>query len=445
LIKYLLLNQKTNTTMSKTKNIFTKVTLRVKAISGNRESLYLDFYPAIIDNDGKETRRQFLGLYLYYTVNPDKLTGKKLEKYLEYENIKPANYETLKQMELDKNEHTNMVALAVRDTRYKEIISRGVLSDLERRAEIQIKKQEAEQVEKDALKDQEQMILNENFLKYFQLLARKRSGTNHDNWHSAVKYFEIYCKGKCTMRNITERFCNDFKSFLLKVPSLKSDKVTLSNNSAVSNFNKFKATLKQAYKDGYLSHDINSRIDGIKLVETNSVFLTMEEVNKLVNTPCDIEVLKRASLFTVLTSIRHTDVKNLVWENVYFETDEGYSLNFIEKKTGMVHDNLPISAQAFSLMGDRGEPNEKIFKGLVYSSSTSIDLAKWAKDAGIKKIITYHKFRHTYAVLQLLSGTDIYTVSKMMGHSNVTVTSKVYAKIVDATKRKASEAFTIDM
>ena len=431
--------------MSKTKNIYTKVTLRHKPISGNRESLYLDFYPAIIDNDGNETRRQFLGLYLFHTVNPDKLTGKKLEKYLERMDIDLVTYETMARMELDKNKHTYLVAEMARDTRYKEIISRGVLSDLEKRAEIQIKKQELEQVEKDALKDQEQMILNENFLKYFQLLARKRSGTNSDNWHSAVKYFEIYCKGKCTMRNITEKFCNDFKGFLIKVPSIKSEKVTLSNNSAVSYFSKFKATLKQAYKDGYLIHDINSRIDGIKLVETSSIFLTLEEVNKLVNTPCENEVLKRASLFTILTSLRHVDVKNLVWGNVFLDNDKGYYMNYRQQKTKHVEDNTPISAQAFSLMGDRGEPNDKIFKGLVYSSSTSIDLAKWAKDAGINKTITYHKFRHTYAVLQLLSGTDIYTVSKMMGHSSVTVTSKIYAKIVDETKRKASNAFTINL
>ena len=431
--------------MSKTKNVFTKVTLRSKPISGNRESLFLDFYPAIIDKKGKETRRQFLGLYLFHTVNPDNLTAKKLDKYLELIDIDFLTYQTMRKMELDKNKHTYMVAEVVRDARYKEIISKGVLSDLEKRAEVQIKKQELEQAEKDNLKDQAEMILNENFLKYFQLLARKRTGSNSDNWKSSVKYFEIYCKGKCTMRDITERFCESFKDYLLKAPSRKSDKVTLSNNSAVGYFNKFKATLKQAYKDGYLNHDINSRIDCIKSVETSSVFLTMEEVNKLVKTPCENEVLKRASLFTVLTSLRHVDVKNLTWENVYFETEKGYSLNFIEQKTGNVHDNLPISTQAFSLMGDRSEPTDKIFKGLVYSSSTSIDLAKWAKDAGINKNITYHKFRHTYAVLQLLNGTDIYTVSKMMGHSSVNITAKTYAKIVDETKRKASEAFTIDM
>ncbi len=431
--------------MSKTKKTFTKVTLRSKPINGNRESLYLDFYPPIINEKGKETRRQFLGLYLYYTVNPDNLKGKKLDNYLERMDIEFETYQVMRQNELDKNKHTYMVAEVVRDTRYKEIISKGVLSDLERRAEVQIKKQELEREQKDLQAEEKEMILNENFLRYFQLLARKRSGTNHDNWQSAVKYFDIYCKGKCTMRNITERFCNDFKGFLMTAPSRKSDKVTLSNNSAVSYFNKFKATLKQAYKDGYLKDDINTKIDCIKLVETSSVFLTMQELNKLAKTPCDNDVLKRASLFTALTGMRHVDVKNLEWKNLFFDKDNGYYLNYIQQKTKQVEDNTPISAQAFSLMGERGEPDEKIFKGLVYSASTSIDLARWLLSADIKKKITYHKFRHTYTVLQLSSGTDIYTVSKMLGHKSVSVTSKVYAKIVDETKRKASNAFTIDM
>jgi integrase len=431
--------------MSKPKSNSIKVALRKKAISGNRESLYLDFYPAIIDDDGKETRRQFLGLYLFHEVNPYNLKGKDLDKYLKENEIKPAIYEMMKVSEKDKNDFTYLKATMIRDTRYKEVNSQAEFSGLEKRAEAQIRKQELEQKQKDTLKDHEEMILNENFLNYFKLLARKRSGTNNDNWHSAVKYFDAYCKGKCTMGNITERFCENFKDYLLKVPSRKSDKVTLSNNSAVSYFNKFKATLKQAYKDGYLSHDINSRIDCIKLEETSSIFLTLEEVNKLVNAPCDIDVLKRASLFTVLTSLRHVDVKNLVWGNVFLDKDKGYYMNYRQQKTKHLEDNTPISAQAFSLMGERGEPGDKVFKGLVYTSSTSIDLARWALRAGITKKLTYHKFRHTYAVLQLLSGTDIYTVSKMMGHSSVTITSKIYAKIVDETKRKASEAFTIDM
>ena len=55
--------------------------------------------------------------------------------------------------------------------------------------------------------------------------------------------------------------------------------------------------------------------------------------------------------------------------------------------------------------------------------------------------ITYG-FRHTYATLQLAAGTDLYTISKMLTHSNV-ATTQVYADVVNDLKRKASEQITL--
>jgi site-specific recombinase XerD len=45
--------------------------------------------------------------------------------------------------------------------------------------------------------------------------------------------------------------------------------------------------------------------------------------------------------------------------------------------------------------------------------------------------------------LQLAGGTDIYTVSKMLGHTNVR-TTQVYAKVVDEKKEKAANVITIN-
>ncbi|WP_289754049.1 tyrosine-type recombinase/integrase, partial [Bacteroides acidifaciens] len=56
--------------------------------------------------------------------------------------------------------------------------------------------------------------------------------------------------------------------------------------------------------------------------------------------------------------------------------------------------------------------------------------------------ITFHGLRHTYATLQLAAGTDLYTISKMLTHSNVG-TTQVYADVVSDLKRKASEQITL--
>ena len=64
--------------------------------------------------------------------------------------------------------------------------------------------------------------------------------------------------------------------------------------------------------------------------------------------------------------------------------------------------------------------------------------------SGITKHITFHCFRHTYATLQLANGTDIYTVSKMLGHTNVR-TTQIYTKVVDEKKENAADAIQINL
>jgi site-specific recombinase XerD len=71
-------------------------------------------------------------------------------------------------------------------------------------------------------------------------------------------------------------------------------------------------------------------------------------------------------------------------------------------------------------------------------------LFQWIGAAGITKNITFHCFRHTFATLQLFNGTDIYTVSKMLGHKDLK-TTLIYVKIVDGVKRKASNSIQLDM
>lgn len=140
-------------------------------------------------------------------------------------------------------------------------------------------------------------------------MANKRKNSNRNNWNSALKYLEAYTNGQLKFANLNGKFLDGFKDYLQTTKSNKSSKTTLSQNSAVSYFNKVKAALKQAYKDGYLKIDLNARTEPIKEAETRREYLTLEELNKLVKTPCNNPIMKLAALFSALTGLRFSDIQ----------------------------------------------------------------------------------------------------------------------------------------
>ena len=97
---------------------------------------------------------------------------------------------------------------------------------------------------------------------------------------------------------------------------------------------------------------------------------------------------------------------------------------------------MDISPQAEKYLGERGNPEDPVFTGFTYGSWTSVELQRWSMTAGIKKNLTFHCGRHTFAVLMLDLGTDIYTVSKLLGHKELS-TTQIYAKGLDKNKQNA--------
>lgn len=217
----------------------------------------------------------------------------------------------------------------------------------------------------------------------------------------------------------------------------------ISTNTALGYFVKFKSVLIQAFKDNIFQVDISNKLEAIKKEETQKEFLTLEEVNILVKTECSIPILKQVALFSALTGLRVSDIKKLKWSEVVEMKPNEYCIRFQQQKTkGM--ETLPISQQTMELMGTHQNDDTLVFKGFIHSAYTNKFLKQWVINAGINKKITFHCFRHTFATLQLTHGTDIYTVSKMLGHKNVT-TTQVYAKIIDEKKREAMNRITLDL
>jgi integrase len=366
------------------------VTLREKVLASGRISLYLDFYPPIFNAETNEyTRREFLKLYLF---------------------VKPKN-----QIEKITNIENQRIAELILIRRLNELRKDDIYSEFEKE-QLEIQK-----------------IGKTSFLKYFKDQAEKRNGSNYQIWDTAIAHFEAFLAGKdVCFKDITVIFIEDFRDYLLNTKSRRGTGKKLTRNTALSYHNKIKSTLRKAYKEGKIRTDINAGVDSIKEQESQRNFLTIEEARRLFSTPCSKDIVYRISKFSLLTGNRYSDIAKLEWSEIEHIENDGYYIRFKQKKTEGLQ-TMPISDEAYEIFGKRGKPNQKVFPGLKKWDVDRI-LPVWLAHAGIIKHITFHCFRHSYATLQLSAGTDIFTVSKMLGHKNVK-TTQIYAHIIDQRKR----------
>lgn len=279
---------------------------------------------------------------------------------------------------------------------------------------------------------------NANFITYFEKLTQDRidSTGNHGNWLSCLKYLKKYCGEDVPFKIVDTEFVEGFKHYLQHKARTKSDS-PLSQNTQHSYFNKLKACLNQAFKDRLIPENPAAVIEGIKQGEPQKEYLSIEEVRTLAKTDCKYPILKKAFLFSCLTGMRWSDINKLTWGELHLH-DGSWRVTFRQKKT-KGFEYLDISDQAKKLIGEPEEgylPEDRVFKGLKYSAYHNLEILRWCMRAGIQKKITFHCARHTFAVIQLELGTEIYTLSKLLGHSELK-TTEIYAKIIDKKKKEA--------
>ena len=401
----------------------TKVTVRLRKAEFRKEwFIYLESYPVIVPGKEKAQRvREYLNRSVTTVDFDKKRPARTKQDSVSYKPKRDDNGIIICKSENDRE--TMIYADSLRKLRQREYDNIELYSEL------------------DAIKAEEKEKSQQDFVKYFDLLVTKRHKNSSEsiqiNWYRSIKFLKDFGGEKITFSQINTKFCEKFKSYLLTAKNGNNNENTISQNTASTYFSVFKAALKEAFIDGYFTSDISAKVKSIPHKESRREYLTLEELNTLVETPCELDILKRAALFSALTGLRHSDIQKLTWDEISIENEQA-KINFTQKKTKGV-EYMPISKQALQLCGEVGLPTDLIFKNLTNPAWISRPLKKWIESAGITKKITFHNFRHTFATLQLSSGTDIYTVSKMLGHTNVK-TTQVYAKVVDEKKNKASQA-----
>lgn len=362
-----------------------KVFLREKKITKGRKSLYLDFYPPVMNYEtNKQTRRQHLRIFIYE---------------------KPRD-----EIQRDHNKRTKMLGERLRSEKQIEVQEESF-------GFVSIKNKQ------------------KSFIKFFEQVTdnkRKLSKSSFDNWNCVLNYLKEFTGEECRFADLTPQFCEKFKEFLL-------DSKRLSQNTASNYFDKFKVAVRSAFENNMMSVNTASGLKSIKMLDTQREFLTLEELQKLAKTPFERDELRRAALFAALTGLRYCDIEKLIWSEIQHSDENGYYIRFKQRKTKGA-ETLPINDEAFAMLGERKYNSSRVFPTIKYWHCGY--LKEWIEDAGITKKITFHCFRHTFATLQMTLGTDLYTVSKLLGHKNIQ-TTQIYAKIIDEKKREAVNKITL--
>jgi len=217
-----------------------------------------------------------------------------------------------------------------------------------------------------------------------------------------------------------------------------TDDKTLKQSSKHTYLIQFKFFLNRLAKAHLISIDALESWQGTDNEQAIREFLTAEELVTLIRTPYKHDTIRRMFLFSCFCGLRLSDCMNLTWGQVE-DSDDGSRIVFRQKKTKQL-EYFDINADARSYMGERGAVSQSVF-GRYHRNTIGNAIRDWVAEAGIRKHITFHCARHTFATLLISADTNLFVVSKLLGHRNIK-TTEIYAKVVDNIKRDAVNALS---
>lgn len=371
--------------MARKKNIKLKepVRIRFKELANGSKSIYLDIY-----NNGQRSYK-FLKLYLLPEINA---------------NIREQN-------------RTTMAAA-------EKIKSQYIIELTENKAGLRHTSKRAKML----------------FSEWIDTYIKKRSdaGMRGMRVYETIKRIIRLYRPKALLGDIDKEFCLGLIRFLSSEYKTSKDK-PLSLRTQSNYMCYFSTVLNAAVREEVIPENPVMKIsenDKVKVPDSMREFLTIEELRLLIATECRNELVKRAYLFACYCGLRFSDVIRLCWGDIVQDGDR-WRVGIRMKKTGSIH-YFTLSHQAREWLPERNDDKmeSQPFAGLPAENNVNRHLRKWTAQAGIKKHITFHTSRHTFATLLLTLDVDLYTTSKMLGHRNVK-TTQIYAKIIDKKKEAA--------
>lgn len=272
--------------------------------------------------------------------------------------------------------------------------------------------------------EQSQIMLLQLFRNYNDEY-KQRVGVNRTH-NSLYKYQNTYnlthefINAKCKVKDVTLKsldmlFVEQFDAFLRvdkkQLPNTRRGHIVrLTSVIKTNGLNPFKGYKceQPIQRQRYLSQDDLNQLMTIK-PSTNTR-----------------ELVRDMFLFSVFTGICYCDIQNLTKEHIKQDKEGNLWIDTIRQKTGTPEKVLLLDiAKEIIAKYNRGE---RLFPRMTYRSMMK-QLKKLAAECGITRNLTFHMARHTFASEICISGgVPIESVSKAMGHKDITTTQR-YAKV----------------
>ncbi|MCM1990265.1 tyrosine-type recombinase/integrase [Oceanirhabdus seepicola] len=269
------------------------------------------------------------------------------------------------------------------------------------------------------------MLLHKVIEKFIHnLITTDKSKETIKSYTTDLSTFEnfIYAKYNCPMY-ITDLEVPDIEDYLYSL-KLKN----LSTASRSRHLYTLRSLWNYAYKNKLCKWNIAMGVEPIKIQKKERTYLSAEEVNELIGA-IDHTLINLVIQTLFYTGMRISECLNLQIANVNFENK---TIHVIAGK-GNKNRNIPINDHLLILLkdylnNDRPEIDSNYFfatkrSGKLSSAYVNRILNETVKNLGWNKHVTPHILRHSFASNLIKNGVNLVHVQKLLGHSNLKVTS----------------------
>ncbi|MET2984844.1 site-specific integrase [Aureibaculum conchae] len=317
----------------------------------------------------------------------------------------------------------------------------GQLLDCHRQLLEEFKIISAKSIKARYLGEDDQLKTLNELIKYHNtnMVSVLKSGTMK-NYYTTERYLNKFLVQKLKsddiyLKQLNYRFIIDFEQFLRNYnPTAK--RKTLTNNGVMKHLERFKKMINLAIKLEWLVKNPFSRFQ-MKFDKYDRQYLSQRELELIENTYFKSERLERIKdifIFSCYTGLSYIDVKQLSVHQIVKGIDTNYWIYTKREKTNETV-KIPILPKALVIVEKykviSKEVGSELLLPLYSNQKTNSYLKEIAKACGIRKNISFHIARHTFATTLLLSnGVPIETVSKLLGHTKLS-TTQIYARVLE--------------